>query len=304
MAVANRFLHGFSRTEVRQLEGLLGAHAGERARTRAARGRLRTHCLRAWAFRRRDQTAPIRPERTTMSTTQHSTPASSARWRWLALIAGGVLAISLAFGVYWAQVLRYDADHRRCLRQRQRRADHTADLRHRGGDRRRRHAVREGRPAAGAARSGRCQGGARPGRGAARAHRARRAQPVRHQRAARRRRAAARRPISPRRRAISRAASALGALRRGVRRGAAARRATRVQAAQAALLAARQQLAANRARVDGTTLDEPPAGARRGRRGTQRLPDLRAHRAAGAGVRVRRPAQRAARAAGRARARR
>ena len=33
---------------------------------------------------------------------------SSARWRWLALITGGVLAISLAFGVYWARVLRYE----------------------------------------------------------------------------------------------------------------------------------------------------------------------------------------------------
>ena len=33
---------------------------------------------------------------------------STARWRWLALLTGGLLAVSLAFGVYWARVLRYE----------------------------------------------------------------------------------------------------------------------------------------------------------------------------------------------------
>jgi membrane fusion protein, multidrug efflux system len=33
---------------------------------------------------------------------------STARWRWLTLLTGGLLAVSLAFGVYWARVLRYE----------------------------------------------------------------------------------------------------------------------------------------------------------------------------------------------------
>ena len=33
---------------------------------------------------------------------------TSARWRWLTLLLTGVLAVSLAFGVYWARVLRYE----------------------------------------------------------------------------------------------------------------------------------------------------------------------------------------------------
>jgi membrane fusion protein, multidrug efflux system len=32
----------------------------------------------------------------------------NTRWRWLALLAGGLLAVSLAFGVYWGHVLRYE----------------------------------------------------------------------------------------------------------------------------------------------------------------------------------------------------
>jgi membrane fusion protein, multidrug efflux system len=32
----------------------------------------------------------------------------TARWRWLALLAGSLLVVSLAFGVYWARVLRYE----------------------------------------------------------------------------------------------------------------------------------------------------------------------------------------------------
>src|SRR5438046_5613519 len=32
---------------------------------------------------------------------------SSWRWRWLAGIVGGFLAVALVYGAYWAQVLRY-----------------------------------------------------------------------------------------------------------------------------------------------------------------------------------------------------
>ena len=99
-----------------------------------------------------------------------TTPATdNARKRWLAIVGGPVRADRRGYGAYWALVLRYDQIDRRRLRQRQRRADHAADLRHGGRHRRRRHAVRQGRAAAGAARPGRRQGRARAGRGAARA---------------------------------------------------------------------------------------------------------------------------------------
>jgi membrane fusion protein, multidrug efflux system len=42
-----------------------------------------------------------------MSTHNIRFPAS-ARWRWLTLLIGGLLVVSLAFGVYWARVLRYE----------------------------------------------------------------------------------------------------------------------------------------------------------------------------------------------------
>ncbi len=74
-------------------------------------------------------------------------------------------------------------------------------------------------------------------------------------------------------------------------------RATRSTARKAALLAAQQQLAANRARVDRTTIDNHPGRAQRGRARARRLSDLRAHDAAGAGLRLRRQARRAARSA-------
>ncbi|MGB6603490.1 MAG: efflux RND transporter periplasmic adaptor subunit, partial [Steroidobacteraceae bacterium] len=32
----------------------------------------------------------------------------TTRWRWLALVSGGLLVVSLAFGFYWARVLRYE----------------------------------------------------------------------------------------------------------------------------------------------------------------------------------------------------
>jgi membrane fusion protein, multidrug efflux system len=32
----------------------------------------------------------------------------TTRWRWLALVSGGLLAVSLVFGLYWARVLRYE----------------------------------------------------------------------------------------------------------------------------------------------------------------------------------------------------
>jgi len=42
-----------------------------------------------------------------MSTDNLKAPAISRRWRLLAGVAGGVLAVALAYGVYWAQVLRH-----------------------------------------------------------------------------------------------------------------------------------------------------------------------------------------------------
>jgi len=42
-----------------------------------------------------------------MSTDTPKAPAVSRRWRLLAGVGGGVLAVALAYGLYWAQVLRY-----------------------------------------------------------------------------------------------------------------------------------------------------------------------------------------------------
>ena len=149
-------------------------------------------------------------------------------------------------------------EHRRCLRRRQRGADHPADLRHGGRDRRRRHAVRQGRPDAGAARPG--------GRARSRSTR-----PKRSSRAPCATCATCSPPARSSRRPCS---SAQTDLQRGAERSRPAQRASAtparsrarncstrvdaVKAAQAALLAARQQLAANRARVDGTTLENHP----------------------------------------------
>ena len=42
-----------------------------------------------------------------MSTEKPKAPAMSRRWRLLAGLGGGLLAVALAYGAYWAQVLRY-----------------------------------------------------------------------------------------------------------------------------------------------------------------------------------------------------
>ena len=42
-----------------------------------------------------------------MSTDNPKVPAPSRRWRLLAAVGGGLLTIALAYGLYWAQVLRY-----------------------------------------------------------------------------------------------------------------------------------------------------------------------------------------------------
>jgi membrane fusion protein (multidrug efflux system) len=43
----------------------------------------------------------------TQNTKPASAPARQRRWRWLAGVLGGVLIVGLAYGVYWAQVLRH-----------------------------------------------------------------------------------------------------------------------------------------------------------------------------------------------------
>jgi len=43
-----------------------------------------------------------------MSTEKTQTVLRNRRWRWLALVGGVVLAAGVAYGAYWAQVLRYD----------------------------------------------------------------------------------------------------------------------------------------------------------------------------------------------------
>ena len=94
----------------------------------------------------------------------------------------------------------------------------------------------------------------------------------------------------------SRRRQRLGQLRRGLGRGAAARaRCGQGRAGGTArrTAAARRQPRARRWHDPR----EPPAGARCGRGGAQRLPDARAYRVAGAGDRIRGTAQRAARAA-------
>ena len=93
------------------------------------------------------------------------------RKRWLAIAIGAFAVIGIAYGALLGAGAALRAVDRRRLRQRQRRADHAADLGHRRRDRRRRHAVRQGRTDAGAARPGRREGRARPGRSAARARR-------------------------------------------------------------------------------------------------------------------------------------
>ncbi|HEY2276271.1 MAG TPA: efflux RND transporter periplasmic adaptor subunit [Steroidobacteraceae bacterium] len=42
-----------------------------------------------------------------MSTDNPKAPVTSRRWRLLAAVGGGLLTIALAYGLYWAQVLRY-----------------------------------------------------------------------------------------------------------------------------------------------------------------------------------------------------
>src|ERR1700741_36367 len=42
-----------------------------------------------------------------MSTDSPKVPAPSRRWRLLAAVGGGLLTLALAYGLYWAQVLRY-----------------------------------------------------------------------------------------------------------------------------------------------------------------------------------------------------
>ena len=171
-----------------------GRPAGARAR-RAGRAGARAGRRLAAADRRRPQrcrrTDRAIPEHTTANPKDHrhetTTPtptpppppptprrASDKRRRALTALAAAVVVAGGWLGrlrMAGRQPLR---DHRQRLRAGQRGPDHAAGRRHRDGDHGRRHRLREGRPAAGAARSGRRAGRARPGRGAARADGARR----------------------------------------------------------------------------------------------------------------------------------
>ncbi len=195
---------------------------------------------------------------TTRDETAKPAAWKSPRVRWLTLIFGGILVIGTAWGVYWDRDLRYSV--------------YTDDAYVSGnvvqitpqisgtvvGDRRGRHAIREGRPAAGAPRSGGRQGGtASSRRRSLPAPCVRCATSSRPARSCRRTcRSSAR--ISPRRRVIYARRARLS--RSGAISAEELQHASdAVSAAQAALAAAQQQLAANRAWVDGTTIESNPA---------------------------------------------
>src|SRR5213082_1487927 len=244
---------------------------------------------------------------------------SSRRWRWLAGIAGGFLAVALVYTAYWAQVLRYHQ---------------TTDDAYVGGN------VVQITPQipgtvvgigaddtqfvkAGQALVRLDQADAKVALDQAEAQLARTVRDVRNLFATSAQLEAA---VQQRQTDLAAAQSDLARRQRLGTSGAVSGEELQhaidaVKASQAALLAAQQQLAANRARVDGTTLTDHPqvpprrrapaddrprgwhdahrssAGARRRGGGAQRLPHPGAHRVAGAGRRLRGAAQRAARAA-------
>ena len=183
---------------------------------------------------------------------------SGKRWRLLGGLLAGVLVIGLGYTRTGRRCCAITSSTDDAYVERQRRADHAADLGHRRRHRRRRYAVRA-RPARRWCSSTRPTPKSRSTQ--AEAQLARTVRDVRNLFAtsAQLQAAVQRAPdrISSAAQAILRAAQRLGSFRGGVRRGAAAR-ARRSQGAQAALLAAQQQLAANRARVDSTTLENHP----------------------------------------------
>ena len=239
-----------------------------------------------------------------MSTEKSKAASSSARrWRWLGGCSAWLLLAGAVYGAYWAQVLRYQQ---------------STDDAYVGGN------VVQITPqisgtvvAIGAddtqfVKAGQPlvrldQADARVALDQAEAQLARTVRDVRNlfatSVAARRPPCSARRPISPRRRATSRAASGSASPARSPARSCSTppmRVQDRAGGAPRGPAAARRQPRARR-RHDARG---SPAGARCRRRGAQRLPDARAHRAAGAGRRVRRAAQRAARRSASAPARR
>ena len=180
------------------------------------------------------------------------------RKRWLGAVIGGFAVLGVGYGAYWALLLRHHEVDRRRLRQGNVVQITPQIAGHGGRDRTPTTPIREGRPAAGAARPGRRAGRARAGRGAARADGARGAHPVRHQRRSCRRRWRCARPTSRAPTKTSRAASgwpSSGAVSGG---RSCSTRATRCAARRRRSLAAQQQLAANRARVDHTTVENHP----------------------------------------------
>ena len=278
-----------------------GPRAGRRLRGRCARARSCNHALELISRSSQGSIDHGQPTTNGRLATGRRAPQperAKRRKRWLAACIGVFAVAGIAYGAYWACSLRYHE---------------STDNAYVGGN-----VVQITPQIAGtvvaigaddtdfvkagqalvAARPGRRAGGARAGRGAARAR------PCARCAACSPRRAPAARPTSQRARSRPRArerrpgaARTARQLRRGIGKEEVAARARR--GSQRAGGAGRGARAARRQpRARGPHHGrEPSRRAKRRGAGARGLPRLRAHRAAGAGVRLRRQAQRAGRPA-------